>query len=62
MNCHNCGAPRQGPSCPYCGTRFEDMVEETDYYSDGRLYMRVRTDLLTGESETVIFGEERKWT
>lgn len=21
-NCPNCGAPKTGPSCPYCGTRF----------------------------------------
>ena len=22
LNCPNCGAPRDGPVCEYCGTRF----------------------------------------
>lgn len=30
-NCHNCGAVITGPTCEYCGTRFEfEPVKEVD--------------------------------
>lgn len=27
-NCHNCGAVITGPTCEYCGTRFDIKVKE----------------------------------
>lgn len=41
-NCPNCGAPRDGPVCDYCGTRFQDEnIVTVELYADGEVVERI---------------------
>lgn len=41
-NCPNCGAPRDGPVCEYCGTRFQDEnIVTVELYADGEVVERI---------------------
>ena len=39
-NCPNCGAPRNGSICEYCGTRFEERIS-VDEYSPFRINVSI---------------------
>lgn len=41
-NCPNCGAPRDGQVCEYCGTRFQDEnIVTVELYADGKVVERI---------------------
>ena len=41
-SCPNCGAPRGGPVCEYCRTRFQDEnIVTVELYADGEVVERI---------------------